>query len=285
MDFSNIKSAEDQRDVAAAAMMRVQSSSSSSSSQPSLIQGANANANANAVLEISSYQANRQPKISPQQSSSSSSSSSSNIDFVVLQATEDTIDRSLLREGAVGGTTNGRATSLSTADAMVTPPIPPILSPRNNKHTSGQQKNNLPLKVVPVVDSLSRVVPDLQVALAKATQPDDVHVDMACDESHNTSLDVSHHTDISSGGGHSNTSRDVSREEMETIKLFVRDQLGDSAYRTGMTFLKTMVCNVDMEDDEKLILEMEEIVGADGLQYLDHMFKIINTEERLEIST
>ena len=155
--------------------------------------------------------------------------------------------------------------------ALITPPTPPILSPR--KRSSSHQKSN--------IDVLARVIPDLQIALANATHPDDSPLDESQD-----GVDVSHHTDSSSGsGGKSMTSRDISLEEMETIKVFVRDQLGDSAYHTGMTFLKTMVCNVDMEDDEKLILEMEEIVGADGLQYLDHMFKIINTEERLQLTT
>ena len=240
-DFSQIKSTEDQRDITAAAMMMIQPSSSSSSSSSRL------------VVPSMKADAHVSPISMPtQQPSSSSSSSSSNINFAILRTTEDTIDHSLLRQGSI----NGQVSPLPKKVTEVTPSILSIISPR--KRSSSHPKNHLSSKGVPVIDSLARVVPDLQIALANAKQPDNGPMEVNSDDIHNTS-DVSHHTDSSSGSNDTIASRDITREEMETLKLFVRDQLGDSAYYTGMSFLKTMVCNVDMEDDEKLILEMEEI--------------------------
>ena len=93
------------------------------------------------------------------------------------------------------------------------------------------------------------------------------------------------------------SSTDVSAEELSTLRAFLQTTLGDSAYYAGIDFLRSMVGGSDQcegegeggggggaSDDERLIAEMEEIVGEDGLQYLDSMFRVITAEDRLDES-
>lgn len=67
------------------------------------------------------------------------------------------------------------------------------------------------------------------------------------------------------------------------ISLFISFFEGDDAFYQATAFLRS-VNNINIEDDNNdddyLLYEMEEIVGADGLRYLDDIFTFITLEDQ-----
>jgi hypothetical protein len=59
--------------------------------------------------------------------------------------------------------------------------------------------------------------------------------------------------------------------------------LGDEAFEKAISFLRS-VASIPLEDDnddEYLLLEMEEILGVDGLIHMDEMYTLITLEDEL----
>ena len=86
--------------------------------------------------------------------------------------------------------------------------------------------------------------------------------------------------------------RNEKNEELNTkiskvlkLRKSLESSLGISAFEEAVMFLRS-VAGVEVEssdDDDYLLSEMEEIVGADGLKYLDKLYALITLEEEIDI--
>ena len=69
------------------------------------------------------------------------------------------------------------------------------------------------------------------------------------------------------------------------LRKSLQSSLGISAFEEAVMFLRS-VAGVEVEtsdDDDYLLSEMEEIIGADGLKYLDKLYALITLEEEIDI--
>ena len=87
--------------------------------------------------------------------------------------------------------------------------------------------------------------------------------------------------DNENNGNHENNEKNMIADRLrKSLQL----SLGSEAFFEAMMFLRS-VAGVEVEssdDDDYLLLELEEIVGADGLKYLDDLFSLITLEEEIE---
>jgi len=78
-------------------------------------------------------------------------------------------------------------------------------------------------------------------------------------------------------------SREEKRQnKAEELRSFLKLQLGDEAFHLAVSFsrsIATLPMEDDNTDDDYLLTEMEEILGADGLRYLDDIFTLITLED------
>ena len=176
------------------------------------------------------------------------------VDFRALQAGEDGIDASLRATAAANAAASPRRGAL---------PSPP---------TSGRR-------------ALARVVPDLKVALERELEQPDTDPADDTDEGQSSHSHSFSHSWSSSSDRERDCERDLSSGDVASLQAYLQLKLGDTAYAAGMAYLRAMADNLDADaagdkgDDERVILEMEEIVGTGGLRYLDIMFKVIHAEE------
>lgn len=80
------------------------------------------------------------------------------------------------------------------------------------------------------------------------------------------------------------TSRKVAEAEM--LKRCLQESLGVEAFNDATNFLRTVATmqieDSNAEDDEYLLSQMEEIVGAEGLQCMEDIFALITIEDDIE---
>lgn len=68
--------------------------------------------------------------------------------------------------------------------------------------------------------------------------------------------------------------------KIEVIREYLEEKLGLGPFVKAYRFLKSI--HEMHEDDEMLLAEMEDIVGADGLQYIDIFFQLLTIEDKFE---
>jgi hypothetical protein len=80
------------------------------------------------------------------------------------------------------------------------------------------------------------------------------------------------------------TSRKVA--EADILRRSLQVSLGVEAFNDASNFLRTVATmqieDSNTEDDEYLLSQMEEIVGAEGLQYMEEIFTLITMEDDIE---
>jgi hypothetical protein len=78
-------------------------------------------------------------------------------------------------------------------------------------------------------------------------------------------------------------SSDTPASRIEALREFLENRIGEEKFiRTYRLLRSSTAGDGDESDDDKLLLEVESIVGADGLEYIEMFYQLITMEESFD---
>jgi hypothetical protein len=89
------------------------------------------------------------------------------------------------------------------------------------------------------------------------------------------------------GGVHIDLSASIRRDVIVNIRVSLEQRLGRRRFQRAYNYLRDLKVRMQSEadeaqsdqDDEKMLADMEAILGEDGLKYLDTMYQLITSED------